>query len=154
MATPARSRPAPAAVPAAEPSAVTQRDTRQKAAIRAAIDNSARPLLPQEILESAQQEVAALSIATVYRNLKLLAEGGQIRAVELPGEVPRYESTRHGHHHHFQCRSCGRVFDVHACPGDFSDLAPKGFRVESHELTLYGQCTDCRRSASAAAKKR
>ncbi|MDH6590391.1 Fur family ferric uptake transcriptional regulator [Variovorax sp. TBS-050B] len=134
-----------------EAPAVTQRGTRQKAAIRAVIDGAARPLLPQEILEAAQQEVAALSIATVYRNLKLLAEAGQIRSVELPGEAPRYESARHGHHHHFQCRSCSRVFDVHACPGDFSELAPKGFRVESHELTLYGQCADCRKRAAPAA---
>lgn len=136
---------------ASEAPAVAQRGTRQKAAIRAAIDGAARPLLPQEILEAAQRAGAALSIATVYRNLKVLLEAGQIRTVELPGEVPRYESARHGHHHHFQCRTCARVFDVHACPGDFSELAPKGFRVESHELTLYGQCADCRRLARANA---
>lgn len=140
---------------AAQAPAAAQRGTRQKAAIRSVIDGSARPLLPQEILEAAQQEVAALSIATVYRNLKLLAEAEEIRAVELPGEAPRYESARHGHHHHFQCRTCARVFDVHACPGNFSALAPKGFRVDGHELTLYGQCADCRRQDAAprAARK-
>lgn len=107
------------------------------------IDRSARPLLPAEILEDAQREVEAMGIATVYRNLKLLADAQEIRIVELPGEAPRYESARHAHHHHFQCRQCSRVFDVHQCPGDFASLAPQGFSVDAHELTLYGTCADC-----------
>ena len=60
----------------------------------------------------------ALAIATVYRNLKLLVDAAEIVAVTLPGESPRYEPARHAHHHHFQCTTCKRVFDVHACPGD------------------------------------
>lgn len=119
------------------------RTTRQRAAIRRVIDASPRPLLPVEILELAQREVAALGIATIYRNLKLLLEGAEIRAVELPGEAPRYESARHAHHHHFQCRVCARVFDIHGCPGDFAALAPRGFKVDEHDLTLYGRCADC-----------
>ena len=84
-----------------------------------------------------------MGIATVYRNLKLLVEEGSVQVVELPGDSPRYESKHLGHHHQFQCRACERVFDVHGCPGDLARLAPAGFRVEAHELTLYGQCADC-----------
>lgn len=122
-----------------------ERSTRQRAAIRAAIDASARPLSPQEVLEVAQVEVPALGIATVYRNLKMLVDAEEILVVTLPGESPRYESTRHDHHHHFQCTACKRVFDVHGCPGDMARLAPKGFSVERHELTLYGLCAECRK---------
>jgi Fur family ferric uptake transcriptional regulator len=63
--------------------------------------------------------------------------------VNLPGENPRFEVVGHRHHHHFQCRQCQRVFDVHACPGDLGRLAPQGFTVEDHDLTLYGRCSDC-----------
>jgi hypothetical protein len=56
--------------------------------------------------------------------------------VHLPGENPRFELVGHQHHHHFQCRQCQRVFDVHACPGDLGRLAPQGFTVEDHDLTL------------------
>jgi Fur family ferric uptake transcriptional regulator len=63
--------------------------------------------------------------------------------VQLPGENVRYELSAHAHHHHFQCTHCQRVFDVHACPGDLSRLAPAGFVVEDHDLTLYGRCRDC-----------
>lgn len=120
-----------------------QRSTRQRTAIRATVDQAGRPLLAQEILELAQREVPGLSLATVYRNLKSLVEGAELQVVQLPGENPRYEAV-HGHHHHFLCRQCQRVFDIHACPGNLARLAPAGFSVEDHELTLYGRCPDCR----------
>jgi Fur family transcriptional regulator, ferric uptake regulator len=122
---------------------VRERETRQKSAIRALIEKSRNPLLPNEILERAQQAVTGLGMATIYRNLKALVEAGEVRAVELPGEPTRFESAHLGHHHHFQCRVCGKVFDVQSCPGNLADLAPRGFIVERHELTLYGQCLAC-----------
>lgn len=131
--------------------ALIERSTRQRAAIRGAVDTAGRPLLAQEVLELAQADVPGLGLATVYRNLKSLVEGEELRVVQLPGENPRYERMGHSHHHHFQCRACGKVFDVHACPGDLSKLAPPGFAVEDHEITLYGRCADC--SAKAPRKR-
>jgi len=124
-----------------------ERSTRQRTAIRAVIDKAGRPLSPQEVLDAAQVDVAALGLATVYRNLKLLLEAGEIQSVNLPGDSPRYESALHDHHHHFQCKACQRVFDVHECPGNLAQLAPTGFTVEHHEITLYGRCKDCQPSA-------
>jgi Fur family ferric uptake transcriptional regulator len=119
------------------------RNTLQKTAIREAIAQAGRPLLAQEILGAAQVLAPRLSIATVYRNLKSLVDEGMLRSVLLPGENPRYEPADSGHHHHFQCRQCERVFEVDACPGNLASLAPSGFTVEDHELTLYGRCRDC-----------
>jgi Fur family ferric uptake transcriptional regulator len=134
-----------------------ERSTRQRDAIRQALVQAGRPLLPTEILAAAQIEVPALGIATVYRNLKQLAEAGEVQSVELPGEAPRFEPGGHHHHHHFSCTACHRVFDVHACPGDMHKLAPPGFAVERHELTLYGRCDECaapKASRRAAAPRR
>jgi Fur family ferric uptake transcriptional regulator len=129
-----------------------ERSTRQNTAIRQAIAAAGRPLSPTEVLDEARREVAALGLATVYRNLKALVDEGAIQVVTLPGEVARYEIAHHGHHHHFRCDICQRVFDVHECPGDLAGLAPPGFTVERHEITLYGQCSDCR-PPKAARKK-
>lgn len=112
------------------------------------METAGRPLLPSEILVEAQRNVPALGLATVYRNLKQMMEAGEIQFVELPGEPPRYELAGHKHHHHFRCHTCHRVFDVHACPGDMQKLAPQGFTVDGHELTLYGSCSDCQRPAA------
>ncbi len=120
-----------------------ERSTRQRTAIRDAIHAAQRPLTPHEVLAAAQAQVPALGLATVYRNLKLLVDEGDVHAVTLPGENARYQAARHEHHHHFRCTRCERVFVVHGCPGDLAHLAPAGFQVEHHELTLYGQCRDC-----------
>jgi len=120
-----------------------ERTTRQRNAIRSAIEQAQRPLSPQEVLEAAQAEVPALGLATVYRNLKLLVDAQEVIAVSLPGDSPRYEAARLAHHHHFQCTACQRVFDVHGCPGNLARLAPPGFTVDHHEITLYGRCAAC-----------
>ena len=121
-----------------------ERSTRQRDAIRAAIQDSTRPLLPQELLDQVRAVVPGVGLATIYRNLKLLVAEGSVQAITLPGDNPRYETTESVHHHHFQCTTCQRVYDIPGCPGNLRRLAPRGFTVEQHDLTLYGRCADCR----------
>lgn len=131
-----------------------ERNTRQRTAIRAAIERADRPLLPHEVREAAQGLAPGLGMATVYRNLKAMLVDGEIRTVDLPGQSPRYELADRSHHHHFQCRGCERVFEVDACPGDLAALAPPRFTVEDHDLTLYGRCSDCTSAPRARAAPR
>jgi Fur family transcriptional regulator, ferric uptake regulator len=127
-----------------------KRATRQRDAIRAVIGYAKRPLSAREVLAATQARVPSIGIATVYRNLKLLLDAGEVEAVTLPGENPYYESAHLGHHHHFQCTTCERVFDVPEGDDDLGRLAPRGFSVEDHQLTLYGRCGECRGKRPAA----
>jgi Fur family ferric uptake transcriptional regulator len=120
-----------------------QRDTRQRRAIREAFEAFGHPLSPREVLEFAQQGVPGLGIATVYRNVKALQDEGWLVPVELPGEPPRYEVAGKGHHHHFHCRICDRVYEVEGCPGNIQAITPDGFQLERHEFVLYGLCEAC-----------
>ena len=122
-----------------------QRDTTQRQAIRKAFRQAGRPLNPQEVLRAARPAARGLGIATVYRALKDLLRRGDITAVQIPGEPPRYEICGKSHHHYFRCRSCQQVFDINGCPGNFRGLTPRGFRLEDHELVLYGLCGACNR---------
>jgi Fur family ferric uptake transcriptional regulator len=126
---------------------VAERHTRQRAAIRRALEREARPLSPAELLAAARREVPGLGVATVYRAVKALVEEGTAVAVELPGEPARYERTPAGHHHHFRCRRCERVFEVPGCARGIAGLAPAGFEVDGHELVLYGRCAPCAAAA-------
>ncbi len=123
--------------------AAVQRKTRQRHAIRKAFEDADRPLAPREVLHEAQERAPALGIATVYRNVKAMVEDGSLRPVDLPGAPSRYEIAGKGHHHHFHCRRCDRVFEVEDCPGRIAELTPSGFRHESHEIILYGLCAGC-----------
>lgn len=127
-----------------------RRSTRQNNAIRCVLAEAGRPLLPTEILIAAQAIVPSLGMATVYRNLKQLTEDGDVQVVELPGESPRYELCG-AHHHHFLCHQCQRVFDIDTCPGDLQKIAPPGFTVADHDLTLYGTCPQCAPAPAAEA---
>jgi Fur family transcriptional regulator, ferric uptake regulator len=122
---------------------IETRRTRQRSAIRAVMQAAGRPLSPAEVLAHAKRAVPTLGLATIYRALKALMADGDVIAVALPGEPPRYEVGPSHHHHHFQCRRCRRVFEVPGCPGNVARLAPAGFRVDAHELVLYGRCRQC-----------
>jgi len=119
------------------------RSTRQKRAIEAVLRNHENPLTAMEIQGLALKDVPSIGIATVYRSLKSLGNDGQVVPVENPGAPPRYERADKGHHHHFLCRACGRVFELEKCLEGIKKLAPPGFRVEDHEIILYGACEGC-----------
>jgi Fur family transcriptional regulator, ferric uptake regulator len=119
------------------------RNTRQRRAIRDAFETSGRPLAAEEVQKLASEGVSGLGIATVYRNIRTLVDEGWLVPVELPGENPRYELAGKGHHHHFHCRACGKVFELEGCVPTVAALAPKGFQVTDHEVVLYGACVAC-----------
>jgi Fur family ferric uptake transcriptional regulator len=123
--------------------ALVDRSTKQKRAIEAVLRNHQNPLTAMEIQELALKEVPSIGIATVYRSLKSLSKDRQVVSVEIPGESPRYERADKGHHHHFLCRECGEVFELQKCLEGIQKMAPPRFRVEDHEIILYGACAKC-----------
>jgi Fur family ferric uptake transcriptional regulator len=123
---------------------VQPRNTRQKEAIRGALAEAGRPLSPEEILASANKVAERISIATVYRNVKALIEDKWLTSVEIPGESTRYEIAGKGHHHHFHCDECGKVFDLPGCGLQLKPQLPRGYRVTGHEFFLYGVCAACK----------
>lgn len=133
-----------------------ERNTRQREAVLAAIEHAGRALTPGEILALAQGTVASLNLSTIYRHINALQHEARVVKVLLPGQAARFEAAcrgdegghdHHGggahHHHHFHCNGCDRVYALHACPGSMQELAPAGFVVDAHEITLRGLCADC-----------
>lgn len=120
------------------------RDTHQRAAIRKVLLNAGRPLSVEEVFSMAHRKVS-LGIATVYRNLKSLQEEGWIIAVDLPGQSPRWEIAPESHHHHFLCNTCGKLYEIYACPENLQSLLPEGYTLEEHNVLLRGQCDGCAR---------
>lgn len=86
-----------------------------------------------------------ISLATVYRNLKILQSEHRIASLMLASGKQVFDQTCRPHDH-LICTHCHRVFDVDM-PYDRS-LERKAenhlqLPVESHSLILYGICTDC-----------
>lgn len=120
-----------------------QRKTTQRTAIEQVFLNEERPLGIDEILRLGRTQVESLNQATVYRNLKLLVGKGWLYQINHPAIGTLYERTGKGHHHHFHCRGCNRVFELPGCSLKQEASAPKGFKVEDHEIFLFGLCPSC-----------
>jgi Fur family ferric uptake transcriptional regulator len=108
-------------------------------------------MTPAEIWQVARSLSPGLGIATVYRALRILMDHGDVDVVEIPGAPPHYERKHPHHHHHFLCETCQRVFEVEACATGIDQLAPQGFTVKHHSLTLYGTCAECSHKAAPTA---
>ena len=97
------------------------------------------------IYDEVRKEMPHISLATVYRNLKLFRELGEISELKLDGSVSRFE-IRTDEHGHFWCDKCHRVFDINEQPDKevSSKLARNaGFQISNYRLVLRGVCRDC-----------
>jgi Fur family ferric uptake transcriptional regulator len=117
--------------------------TRQKRVVEGVFERASRPLTAQDIHLEARKELPSLGLSTVYRILKQSVMEGQVRLVEVAGVAPHYESAARRHHHFFLCQQCRRLFDLAGCVRGVQALAPNGFRVEQHEIVLFGACAAC-----------
>jgi Fur family ferric uptake transcriptional regulator len=95
-----------------------------------------------------------ISVATVYRTMKLLAESGLAVPRQFVGGQTRYEAAgAKGHHDHLICTGCGEIVEfANERIESLQELVARrhGFAVESHRLELYGRCARCRRAVEAS----
>ncbi len=86
-----------------------------------------------------------ISLATVYRNLTLLAEIGEIQKITMLDGPDRYDGNI-SPHYHFVCRECGAILDLTMDTlAHINLLAAHNFDgfIEGHVTHFYGKCPDC-----------
>lgn len=98
------------------------------------------------VYASLKEKNPSLSLGTVYRNLNLLAELGEIRKLPMPNSRDRFDGDT-SEHYHVICKKCGKVFDVEL--ERLRDLDEEierksGYAVMRHELIVYGLCPECK----------
>ena len=67
-----------------------------------------------EVYEMVRKRIPRISLGTVYRNLEILSERGDIQKLELGCTLKRFDGVPENHYH-IRCVDCGRVVDA---PGD------------------------------------
>lgn len=87
-----------------------------------------------------------LSLGTVYRNLALFRQDGEIVSVGTVHGQERFDGNT-APHAHFVCTTCGAVIDVDVDMADatLDELVCSriGASVDFHTLTFYGTCKSC-----------
>jgi len=128
------------------------RMTDRRKAVLALIEEGGRHWSAEEIALELQARGIAMGLATVYRALAALEAEGAIVAIEWQGKR-RYEAAQKPHHDHMVCRRCGRMeefFDPEIERRQQKAAQRCGFRIEGHQLVLYGLCAECQASEEAS----
>src|SRR4030066_1972759 len=124
------------------------RTTKQKEVILGILRGTTSHPTADWVYNEVRKEIPNISLGTVYRNLRLLCQNGEILELVLCGSLSRFDA-RSDNHYHFRCEKCGQVFDVDE-PVDKKingRIARKtGFRVIYHKLEFRGVCRECRYS--------
>ena len=98
------------------------------------------------VYENMKQIYPNISLGTVYRNLSLLADLGEIQKLSSFGGADRFDA-RTAPHCHFMCTCCGRVMDVFSehidksledIAADFTDG-----QISDYKARFFGICNDC-----------
>ena len=125
----------------------TVRPTRQRRAVAAALATFDDFRSAQEIHDLISQQGESVGLATVYRTLGGLAEGGEVDMLRNEDGEAIWRSCSDTHHHHLVCRSCGATIEVEGPTVERwtrSIAAEHGYADISHTLEIFGTCPACR----------
>jgi len=127
--------------------ATGQRVTLARVQVLLALQAAGRALTHHEV-EEATADAGPLDRVTVYRVLDWLTRRGLAHRIAGEDRVWRFNSVASGGAHahaHFRCNECARVICLDEMPSGVRPRLPTGYRSQGLEVTVTGQCPDCRR---------
>ncbi|MCL3860606.1 Fur family transcriptional regulator [Actinotalea sp. K2] len=124
-----------------------QRMTRQRSAVADVLDAVEDFRSAQQLHEILRDRGEGVGLATVYRTLQSLADGGEVDVLRTAdGESVYRRCVRRGHHHHLMCRVCGATVEIDGPSVETWAAqmgAQHGFEDIDHTMELFGTCARC-----------
>ena len=130
------------------------RNTRQRRLIAERLESLAadsQDFTTDDLWHELRRDDPQLGRATVFRAVEVLVQRRMLDRIVFPDGTHRYRLCgARSHHHHVTCTDCRRIVEVRVC------LSPEllqaverstGFRLEGHEVELFGRCAECRARA-------
>lgn len=99
-----------------------------------------------ELHQRVKKKLPRISLATVYRNLEILAEAGAIKKIEISGRQKRFDWEVQ-QHNHIYCIQCHRVDNILLEPG-IEVLRPeddRGYAITGCRIEFTGLCPACQK---------
>ena len=126
-----------------------QKKSKQREAIIKVLRNTSAHPSAEWIYEKVKKAIPNIGLATVYRNLRLLKEAGEVSEMHVFNDTARFDGNTNVHYH-FYCDGCGKILDLDE-PIDTTIQARiarrTGLKVTRHQLELGGLCLDCQKLA-------
>jgi Fur family ferric uptake transcriptional regulator len=107
-----------------------------------------RHMSAEDVYKALLAEGEEFPLATVYRVLTQFEAAGLVSRQNFEGGHAVFELDEGGHHDHLVCMSCGKVVEfmndtIEQLQHDIAET--NGFKLVDHSLTLYGECSDCKK---------
>lgn len=128
----------------------TLKYSRQRESIKECLMNRHDHPTADTLYMSIRDTYPNISLGTVYRNLNLLVELGEIRKLCCGSGPDRFDADTHPHYH-FICRECGEVQDLPMETSKHLAEAAQAHccgRIDSHITYFYGVCEACLKKIS------
>lgn len=119
--------------------------SRQRECIKQFLVNRYDHPTAETVYLNVKKEFPNISLGTVYRNLSLLAELGEIQKISTGIGPDRFDGNPNPHYHFF-CNQCGSVIDLEMDGIDHINIiAANQFdgEIDGHVTYFYGKCGDC-----------
>ena len=132
------------------------RESRQRRLVFEIVGRSHNHPTAHQVFDQARRRLPSISLGTVYRNLRRLAEQGRVKENKIGTKPGRFE-VPHRKHYHIWCVECGRLEDL-ALPYQVA-LDRKAqrlvrYRLREHRMEFYGVCPSCRRRPDATLRRK
>lgn len=124
---------------------VANKYSRQREAIREYLMHTKEHPTADTVYMNIRAIYPNISLGTVYRNLNLLAQKGEILKINCQDGCERYDANVRPHYH-FLCTRCGKVDDLEMESIEhINKIAGADFKgkIEGHVTYFYGICPDC-----------
>ena len=98
-----------------------------------------------EVYEIVRKRLPRISLGTVYRNLEILSESGEIKKLEPGSSLKRFDGNP-SEHFHIRCIRCNRIADMPMASDfeiDLADMTPTEYEILGHRLEFFGLCPHC-----------
>ena len=119
--------------------------SRQRECIKDNLNNRFDHPTAEMVYDDIRKEYPNVSLGTVYRNLTLLADLGEIMKIPTGSGPDRFDGNV-SPHCHFLCKKCGKVSDLSL------DIQPRIVReaskkftgvIDSSQVSFFGTCPEC-----------
>ena len=124
----------------------TTKQFRKRNAILAYLRQTKEHPSAEMVFNHLKPEYPDLSLGTVYRNLSMFKDKGEIMSVGTVNGVERFDGNT-APHVHFVCTGCNAVADLPqiAVPEELNQQVTRetGGIIDTCQLTFVGKCSDC-----------
>ena len=120
--------------------------SRQRESIRNYVAGTKEHPTADIIYNNIKKEYPNISLGTVYRNLNLLVEQGEIQKLSCGDGIDHFDYNT-SEHYHFICTECNKVLDLEMEPiSHINVIAGANFDgvIEGNTTYFYGKCPDCK----------